>query len=204
MKRRILAAIMAVLMLGMLSVQAFAVESFDGTTQPIGLGTLSEEDLAVLRTETSGECTECSGNSNARHYNAMGHTHHVLEITAQYQTSQFRKTGAELLEPVNSISTLAVSEALGVSNSYTTDIEFSDSVVTAALGFSVSYSATTTASYSIDLDPGETARIDIYNVFNVKEFDCLTIWTFNGSTWNEYGEGLGKQWSHFGFKVVYT
>ena len=204
MKRKILAAVMAVLMLSLLSVQAFAVDDFDGATQPIGLGTLSEEELSALRATTSGECTECASNSNARHYNAMGHTHHFLGVTSQYQTRKFRKIGAELLSPVNYTSTLGVSESLAVSNNCSTTIEFSDGVVTSALGFSVSYSATTTATYEIELPPGETARIDIYNVFNTYEFDCMTVWTFNGSSWNEYGTGVANQWSHFGFTVVYT
>ena len=165
------------------------------------IGSITDEEREALLKETSDGCDECDG---SRHFSLVAHVHEVTSITSTYVGQRDRGVVAQTVAPVNTTTKLSYEMQRSVSNGWNASIAFEKDSVTAAVGFNVEYSTTGTASYSVDVPANKMASITLYDMYNVKLYDCKTTWVYDTIPIQygyEYGTGWAEQWSHFGFSA---
>ena len=121
-----------------------------------------------------------------------------VRITSTRRGQTSRGVQAETTARVNRYSTLSLNRSLGVSNSFNTSLGAS-SIISANVGFSVTHSSSSTASYSVSLRPNDMASITVYDMFDVS---YLAITRTNMLTFSrQTGDGWAAQWTNFGFSA---
>ena len=174
-----------------------AIISVFSNIEPIG--SITDEERDALLKETLDGCDDCDG---SRHFSLVGHVHEVTSITSTYDGQKNRGVVAETVERIPTTAKLAFEMQRSISNSWYTTIAFEKNSVTAAVGFNVEYSTTGIASYSVDVPINKLASITLYDMYNVKLYDCKTTWAYDTIPVQfvyEYGTGWAEQWSHFGY-----
>jgi hypothetical protein len=81
--------------------------------------------------------------------------------------------------------TLVLSNTFGISNGWSSSIGFKDDVLSAAVGYNVTYSSSTTASYSHDVSPGMWGHIGYADFYDNTVHDlsvAATQYVFGGSS----------------------
>jgi hypothetical protein len=97
--------------------------------------------------------------------------------------------------------TVTLSHAYTVSNSFSSNFSIAASLVSAAVGFNVTYSTTMTASYSHNVSPGKYGFIGYDNWYHVKTFsDAEYVNGYKFAT----GAGTAQQWFMYGYQYGET
>lgn len=159
------------------------------------LGVLTPEELLYYQNKANEYCTTCIV---PMHFSFTAHTHTVTAITSTY--SSRRDQGIVASTPkLSHARTLSFSKSYTLSNTWSTTHSFAADTVTAAVGFSVTASTTSTASYSLPVPANKGGEIRLYHVFNVKNFNTMTSYHSEQPPYftNEYGTGSAEQFSHY-------
>lgn len=160
------------------------------------LGTLSIDEREAL---LSSECTECIV---PYHFSLIPHAHEITKITNFYHGEINRGVVAETTRRVNTTATLTYSKERSYSNSFNVSIGFEKGIVNGELGYDVSASDSSVAEYSVDVPVNKMASINLYDMYDVTEFDVKTTYVYDTipiTYTYEYGTGWAQQWTNFGF-----
>jgi len=179
-------------------------QSPDPNAKPLGM--LTPEEIKALEEKIGIHCDE-EDDGSGKHFDLRWHAHYITLITNTYIGEAYRGIVAAGSNPYNSPVTLSYSQARGVSNSYNVSMGFDADVVSASVGYSVSYGTTVTASYSVNVPAYKYCQILLWDVYNVKEFYCKTeyyLLPFYAVTGIDYGSGWASQWSNFRFSYTLT
>jgi hypothetical protein len=133
----------------------------------------------------------------------------ISSVGSPYRTTSswyFGTSGTDL-SPTDP-STLTLSKSEGYSNTLTGTNNLSISTVSAAVGFSVTYSSSSTASYALALSPGQSGEIDWQDVYSSKNIteEQYSKWVIGG-TWQptgQYAYSSASEWIGFNYDAYNT
>lgn len=79
-----------------------------------------------------------------------------------------------------------------VANDYNASFNIADDVVSAGVGFSVTYTESKSWTYTFTIPPGQTIGLHYRDWYHVKQFNCHRHYWLDGS--NLSGTGSAEQW----------
>lgn len=97
-------------------------------------------------------------------------------------------------------ATLGISQTIGVSNSASGNLQVSDSVLSSAVGYSVTDSYQETSEYSVSVPAGDTYEIFWRNWYQKKTVTQDEYAPPSYSTVVGTATCYAQQWNHFGYK----
>lgn len=111
------------------------------------------------------------------------------------------KIGVEGTGSTSGSSNLTLSKSVGYANSYSGTLAVSKSVFDATVGFNITYSSTTTASYSTSLQKNKTTQIQ-YRQVNTKQQWKQQLYHNNVNTGYAPTYVTTYKFSHLGYRAV--
>ncbi len=156
------------------------------TAKPSKFGSLSNKEIKDL--QSVPEVTP-------RHIAIDPHSHQITQITDTYDGYIDRGEVESAYNGSGDDDVLTYSRERSISNGYHVNIGFTSSVVSAEVGYDVTWSDKETFAYSMDVPDDKTGHIGFQDWYHVKDFDCVTYYFPPvGSDYEEYGSGWSKQW----------
>lgn len=199
--KRVFVCILCLALMCLSPVSVFASNNINGAPPTPYNGPQTSQNVP-LGTLTSAECEQL-----LREENPIGTRQilplPVITITVTSTYTGVRDRGVQVsCKPVNASSSLQLSKSLSVSNSFSSSLGVSGVKVSAGVGFSVTASKTTTASYTINVPKNKSASIGVNDIFNVKKFNEKIVSYFINAigaivTNTRTGTGWAEQWTRF-------
>ncbi len=196
------------IILGVVSALVFSMTILAASaTAYTPLGELTDAQRnQLLQKVNNGYCTSCP---TTRHYSPTPHMHQITHIDTPYIDMVGAGPGGREVvtsrRPGEGSGALAYEKSHTISNSYSLNLAFDQDVISAELGFDVSYSDTTTASWSYDVPNGYGAEILCWNVYEVTDFTAKTTYSspYPLDPYYHTADGTARQWLRFEFDGRY-